>query len=476
MVGGVIGPAARPAHAAWPFSSGESEELTGAGTLLSEMIRLPTVNPPGGEGQLADLIARWLAEAGLETRTIDTPSAPDVPRRAAAWARLEGSGRARPIILLSHIDVVPANPSEWERDPFSGEIEDGYVYGRGALDAKGVAAIQMLSLARLARRSVPLDRDVILLATPDEEAGGRNGAGFLVREHSELLHDAEYLLTEGGSIRPGRLSQSGAKAAPSMWGVTITEKSPCWLELTTRGTPGHGSSPRRDAAVPRLIAALDRIRRVESPVRVLREVEDMFLALAATAPPGDQAGFVALSAALEEDSSFRRRFLANPGFNALVRNTVSITVLTGGPRTNVVPGSARAQLDVRLLPGERCNDFTRAIRDVVADPDVQIATLLSFPSRSSSADTDLFRAIERVALRSDPGALVLPRMIGGFTDAHWFRERGIVAYGFVPRRLSPEETRGIHGADERVSIQTLEAGVETLVAIIEELAAPQSND
>jgi len=153
---------------------------------------------------------------------------------------------------------------------------------------------------------------------------------------------------------------------------------------------------------------------------------------------------------------------------------VSITVLEGGSRTNVVPGIARAQLDARLLPGERCEDFARALGRVVGDPEVQFETLLAFPSRSSPTESDLFRAIGRVAQRTEPGALVLPRMIGGFTDAHWFRDRGIVAYGFVPRRLAPADTRGIHGVDERVSVANLQTGIETLVAIIEELAAPES--
>lgn len=257
-----------------------------------------------------------------------------------------------------------------------------------------------------------------------------------------------------------------------MWGITVTEKSPCWLELTTTGTPGHGSAPKRDAAVPRLIAALDRVRRVESPVRVLPEVETMFLALAASAPMEDRAGFISLATSLDEESDFARRFLSHSGYNALVRNTISITVLEGGVKTNVVPGVARARLDVRLLPGERCSDFVRAIEDVIGDPLVRVETLLAFPSNSSPSDTDLFRAIERVARRHDPEAIVVPRMIGGFTDAHWFRELGIVSYGFVPRWLAPQDATGVHGIDERVTLDNLDRGTTTLVEILESLATP----
>ena len=457
----------------WPFSGrdgdtakrGNGDEIA---SLLAELIRFPTVDPPGGEQALAQVVVERLRDAGIDARVIDTPG----EGRAAAFARLPGTGEARPVVLLSHTDVVPANPEEWERDPFGGEIVDGHVHGRGALDAKGVTAIQAMALVALAARETPLRRDVILLATPGEETGGLEGAGYLVREQPGLLGDAEFLLTEGGSIRPGREAKAGEAGSPSMWGVTITEKSPCWLELSTQGTAGHGSAPRRDAAVPRLVAALDRVRRVESPIRVLPEVETMFLALAPTASVEDRAGFVSLSGALARESAFSRRFLSHPGYNALVRNTVSITVLEGGAKTNVVPAIARARLDARLLPGEKCEDFTRAIRGVIADPEVRIETLLSFPSASSPADTDLFRAIERVARRYDEDALVVPRMIGGFTDAHWFRELGIVSYGFVPRWLGPADTRGVHGVDERISIENLERGVEALVAILEELSAP----
>jgi acetylornithine deacetylase/succinyl-diaminopimelate desuccinylase-like protein len=460
------------ANAVWPFGAANSVDGHGqlAAELLSDLIRTKTVNPPGGEAAAAALLAERLIEAGIETRLIPTPTAPGQPDRAALWAMVPGSGERAPLILLSHLDVVPATAEEWLWDPFAGEIKDGFVHGRGALDAKGVTAIQAVTLLALAARDEAPVRDVILLATPDEEAGGRNGAGYLVKERPELLRDASYLLTEGGSIQPGLAANALEPGRPSMWGVAITEKSPCWLELTTRGTPGHGSAPRQDAAVPRLIAALDKIRRTESPIRVLSEVEEMFHALAASAPEADREGFASLATALESDPSFRRRFLSHPSYNALVRNTVSITVLQGGTRTNVVPGAARAQLDARLLPGERCSDWQQAIRDVIADPEVRIEMLLAFPSRSSAANTPLFEAIRLVAHRREKDALVVPRMIGGFTDAHWFRERGMVAYGFVPRWLAPVDTRGIHGANERVSIENLEAGVETLLEIIDALA------
>ena len=464
LLGGCV-PAAAGNAAPGPGELGTAE-------LLADLIRIPSVNPPGGEGPVADRIAAELSRAGLEVRVIPTPrSSDDDPPRAAVWARLPGRGARRPLILLSHLDVVPANPKDWSRPPFAGVVEDGIVYGRGALDAKGVSAVHASVLIALAGRDERLDRDVILLATPDEETGGLAGARYIVKQHPELLADAEYLLTEGGSIRPAREGREGMPPVPPLWGVTVTEKGPCWLELETRGPSGHGSAPRPGSAVPRLIEALDRVRRIESPIHVQEPVAAMFRHLAPSAPREDREGFAALAHGLETDSSFRRRFLANPGYNALVRNTIAITVLASGANTNVVPGEARARLDVRLLPGEDCAEFVAALKAVIADPEVEVETLLSFPSRSSPGDTPLFDAIARVARREDPGAVVLPRMIGGFTDAHWFRQEGIVAYGFVPRRLSRADTRGVHGVDEAVSIQNLEAGVSTLLAIIDELQA-----
>ena len=190
----------------------------------------------------------------------------------------------------------------------------------------------------------------------------------------------------------------------------------------------------------------------------------MFAALAPISPEWDQAGFADLARALASDEAFRRRFLDNPGQNALVRNTVSITVLEGAPKTNIAPALARAQLDARLLPGERCEDYAASIRALIDEPSIEIAILLSFPSVASSSDTPLYRAIEAVAARQPKPGLVVPRMIGGFTDAHWFRELGIVSYGFVPRAVARDDARRVHGIDERVAIDTL---VESITLTIE---------
>jgi carboxypeptidase PM20D1 len=209
-------------------------------------------------------------------------------------------------------------------------------------------------------------------------------------------------------------------------------------------------------------------------VRVLAEVEQMFKALAPIAPEWDRAAYENLSGTLERDEAFRRRFLDNPGQNALVRNTISITFLEGGPATNVAPTVARAQLDARLLPGRTCDEFAAAIDALIDDTTIEIEEVLSFPTRASSADTPLMRAIEAVAARQEPTGLVVPRLIGGFTDAHWFREAGLVAYGFVPRGITNDEANGVHGIDERVAIDALAKSIALQIDLVRAFDAIES--
>jgi acetylornithine deacetylase/succinyl-diaminopimelate desuccinylase-like protein len=463
------------AEAIWPFNRADTRPALEerAQTLLSEAIRIVTVNPPGNEAALARRLAEILERADIEHALIPTPSREGEPARAAIWARLRGEGQRPALVLLSHLDTVPARPEEWSVDPFAGEVRDGSIWGRGALDAKGVTVIHLLTLLELARADEPLDRDLVFLATPEEETGGASGAGWIARERPELFEGAGYLLTEGGGIQ----APAGIDVQrPPIWGVSLTEKAPCWLELRAHGRAGHSAAPTDDAAVPRLIAALDRIRRVESPVRVLDQVAMMFEALAPWAPSWDREPFADLAHALEQDETFRRRFLDDPSQNALVRNTISITVLEGASKTNVAPAQARAQLDARLLPGESCERFAESLSALIGDPAIEIVELLSFPARASDLDTPLFRAIEALALRQDPPGVVVPRMIGGFTDAHWFRELGLVAYGFVPRSLTREEAERIHGIDERVATQTLVESIERMLELVRTLDRIEGGD
>jgi acetylornithine deacetylase/succinyl-diaminopimelate desuccinylase-like protein len=359
--------------------------------------------------------------------------------------------------------VVPAEPRAWRFPPFGGVRDHGYIYGRGALDAKGVAVVELMTLVALKRSGETPARDVIFLATADEETGGRAGAGWIVEHHPGLLGDAEYLVTEGDHIhvRPG-----GAKVVQ----VAVAEKTPCWVRLTARGEAGHGSTPPAQTAVTRLVRALDKLRRYRTAIRVVRPVEEYFAALAELEHGPMRAKLAHLGEALE-DPTFFAEFTRNPRQNAMIRNTITPTVLQGSPKTNVIPDQATAQLDCRLLPGERPAAFLALLRDVIADDNIRVETLLSFPASSSDTRSGFMDAIRRLAATDLGGAPVVPSVIPGFTDSHYFRERGIASYGFLPFVLSDEEERTVHGVNERISVDNLRDGVRRLVMLVRALPA-----
>jgi len=424
-----------------------------AADVLSDVIRIDTQNPPGGETAAANALARKLAAEGIAADVIE--SAPD---RGNLHARLAGSGRGRPIILLAHLDVVPADPRGWRVPPFSGSREHGYVYGRGSLDAKGVAVAELMTLVALKRAGETPVRDIIFLATADEEAGGKEGAGWIVEHRPDLLQDAEYVLTEGDHIRVG---PGGRKIVQ----VAVAEKTPCWVKLTERGEAGHGAVPPPQTAVTRLVRALDKLRRYRTAVRVVRPVEEYFAAIAALDRRPESTRLAHLGEALE-DPAFFADFTRDPRQNALIRNTITPTVVQAGLKTNVIPDEASAQLDCRLLPGERPADFLALLRDVIADENVRVEPLLSFPASSSDAHSGLVDAIRRMAATELGGAPVIPSVIAGFTDSHYFREHGIASYGFLPFVLSEEDERTVHGVNERISVENLRDGIRRLVALV----------
>jgi acetylornithine deacetylase/succinyl-diaminopimelate desuccinylase-like protein len=433
----------------WPAVEKEASDL------LSRYVQIDTTNPTGNEIVAANFWREVLAREGIEAQVFESQ-----PGRGVVYARLKGSGEKKALILLHHMDVVPAVKADWSVDPFAGEIKDGYVHGRGAIDCKGVAVVQFMALALLKRAGVPLTRDIIFLGTADEEVGGRLGAGWFLEQHADLVADAEFLLTEGGNIR----IQEGQRS----YNVDIAEKAPCWIQLEAKGQAGHGSVPLRETAVTRLVRALEKIRNHETNIKVVPAVQSYFTALAAREDSTKAAHFRNLEKALA-DPAFLKEFTANPLYNALVRNTISPTVLEGSNKTNVIPAHARAQLDCRLLPGEDPQQFVTSLEKLVDDPEVRFSILLNFPPLASEAETELFRAIRSVAERRDPQALVVPAVLSGFTDSHYFRRKGIVSYGFTGLAIEEAESRRVHGTDERLSLTSLREGVQVLRDVVVEL-------
>ncbi len=416
---------------------------------LSKYLRINTTNPPGNEIEAAEFLGRIFDREGIRYQIFQSQ-----PGRANIYARLSGDGSKRPIILLNHMDVVRAAPSNWELPPFSGAIKDGYVWGRGALDMKGMGIVELMSLLALKRQQVPLKRDIIFLATADEEKGGRLGAEWFVQNHWDLIKDAEYLLNEFGWIF---IENDRVK----YYAVDVAEKAPCWLKISFSGTPGHGSMPRTDTSVNRLIHALERILAFQTPLKVVPPVDEYFATLALLEDP-PKSGLLANIRQTIQDPEAVAPLLQNPFFNAILRNTISVTVLEGSSKTNVIPATASAHLDCRLLPGQDPEEFIGQLKRVIDDPSVQIERLLNFPTSSSPTDTEFYRMVSGVIKEFDTSAVVVPMLLSGFTDTHYFRERGISGYGFVPFKISFADLGLIHGNNERVSVENVKQGTRML--------------
>jgi acetylornithine deacetylase/succinyl-diaminopimelate desuccinylase-like protein len=429
--------------------------------LLAEYLRVDTTNPPGNEMRAADFFARLLRKEGIEYRVFES-----APGRANLYARLRGSGRKRPLILLNHTDVVSAEKGFWSADPFSGEVRDGYLYGRGALDMKSLGAAQLMVMLLLKRSAVPLDRDLIFLATADEEAGGRDGAGWFVSNQAALIRDAEFLITEGSSNLV-----FGDRVA--YYGVGTTEKTPCWLRLTARGTPGHGSVPRSNSAPSRLIRALGKLEAYETQLKVTPAVARFFKSIAEIqGDPELRRAYSDIGAALQ-DPRLRSVVVSRSENSAVLRNTIQPTVVNVGSKTNVIAPIATAEIDCRLLPGERVEDFVAEVKRVIDDPGIEVETILAFGATESPIDTDLYKAITGVIRADDASARFVPTVLAGFTDSHFFRELGIVCYGFSPFLIPVSDFSGVHGNDERIQVESMKSGTRLLYRIVRALCSPQ---
>ncbi|HEV8511287.1 MAG TPA: M20/M25/M40 family metallo-hydrolase [Gemmatimonadales bacterium] len=446
---------AAPGDAEWKALGDE------ATALLSRYLRINTTNPPGREITAARWLADVLRRDGIESQVFEP-----APGKANLYARLAGDGSARPLILLNHMDVVLASPEYWTVDPFGGVVKDGYVWGRGALDMKGEAIAQLMTMLVLRRAHVPLKRDIIFLATADEEIGAGVGAAWIAEQRPDLVRNAEFLLNEGG------LTRADGRGGVEFYGVGITEKSPFWLDVTARGTAGHGSRPTPDNPVHRLIRALGRIAAWQTPLTVTPAVERSFRDLATIERDSTIRRWLADIRAALRDTLAVRAITSDLTYNALLRNTISITGLKGSDKTNVIPPVATAAIDVRLLPGQDPATFLADLVRVVGDTAVTLRPQgPSWPATESSTETDMFRAITAVAKSRHPNALVTTLMLPGFTDSHYFRRMGIASYGLGPFPLTQGESRGVHGNDERVSVEALRFGVRFYYDVVARVAA-----
>jgi acetylornithine deacetylase/succinyl-diaminopimelate desuccinylase-like protein len=429
---------------------------------LPELIRLDTTNPPGNETRVAQYLKSVADREGIAAELLG-----DDPQRLNFIARLKGSGKARPLLLIAHSDVVPADRSQWTVDPFAAIEKSGYIYGRGAEDDKQLLAAELAVMVDLHRRKVPLDRDLILLSESDEEAGSL-GALWMVA-HAWPKIDAEFALNEYSYILP---TQSGVP----VFQIQTAEKVPTRFKLTAHGTAGHASLPRDDNPVVHLARAITRITESDQPVQ-LNATTRGYLAAISKLP--EYAWLAPLVPKLEDrataSATAREIRKRDPEIDAMLHTAISPTMLSAGTKINVIPNTAEVQMDCRRLPTETQAEVFTRLRKIVDDPAVTLESVAKVEQPStepSSLTSEAYRAMEKVFRESAPNALVVPFLMRATTDGAYLRAKGMAVYG-LPIFRKDGELR-MHGNDERISLENLRNGTGLLRRIVLEIAAPLS--
>lgn len=416
---------------------------------LADYLRIDTTNPPGEEEAAARFLGRILEREGLQPEYIEA-----APGRTSLRATLKGDGRKAPLLLLNHTDVVPAQAPYWETPPFGGVTKEGAIWGRGAIDMKGMGILELMALLLVKRLHLTPARDIVFLAVADEECGGGWGIEYLDTHHPTIIREPEYCLNEGGL---GLLGFLGAKRP--VFACSPAEKGPLWVRLRAHGQPGHGSVPHVHNALDHLVRALSAVLARQSPTVVppltATVIESLQRAQAWPGPPPTTEDLCA----------------AYPAFRAMTRNTISLTSVGGGVKHNVIPAGAEATLDCRLLPGESPEAFLRDLRALIDDPTVELEVIFQSESGASDYRTELVAIVQSVVQEAVEGALVLPVTSVGFTDSRVFRRRGVHAYGFIPLLLEAPLAGTIHGHNERVPLAALRTGIQILFEVVRRITA-----
>lgn len=424
---------------------------------LTRLIQAPSVNPPGDEELAIQVIQEILENEGL-TKDTDFTIIESSPRRANLVARLRGNGSARPLLLSGHVDVVPVERQNWSRDPFCGEIVNGEIWGRGALDMKGFLAMYLQIFLLLHRRQQSLKRDIIFAAVADEKNRFTYGSKFLVEQHRSLI-DAEYAFTKGG----GFTLYVGKR---KLYMIQISEKGYCWVRMRSNGSPGHAGLYNPNNAITHLAHGLECLRKTGLPVHLTPTWHSLLQAASEQVSLGEVLSllrvrlFVKMALRLLPPAS---RAL----FTTMVSNTVTPTKLEAGRKINVVPSTAQAVLDCRTLPGQSFEDLCKEMRSVVGDG-YDFDLIDSSQGAQFSMDTDLYRLLEHEIHQLDPEGIVIPFMLPGMTDACQYQKAGITVYGFTPGFLPPDFPTTIlgHGQDERLPVSFIESGLPVLWNVI----------
>jgi len=437
--------------------NGVNQEVT---QLLRELIQIDTTNPPGNETKAATFIAQYLANEGFKTEIIES-----APGRGSVITRLKGTGEKPSLLLLSHLDVVVANPKEWTVEPFAGVVKDGYVYGRGAYDMKCMTAIEIMVIKLLKKNAVKLKGDVVLAATADEEQGGEEGAGYLLQHHKEKVW-CPYVINEGGGL-----------AFPSKNGyvfpVQTAEKGILWLRIKAKGTPGHGSTPNMaDNAVMRMNKVIDKLGNYKPPTIYVPTLKE-FLAEMGKQDPELQQTFSRLLARPEQsekilDELARKDKALAEEIRPRTKMTIAPTMIHGGVKENIIPSECEAVFDCRILPGQSVTETVDLIKGLLKDvglDKLSFEFIQAHGGSESASDTPLYITITSVLKEFEPGCGVTPTLTTGGTDSRFFRENGSICYGFqpmIPDEPNDELEKRMHGIDERITIENLVYGTSIL--------------
>ncbi|MEO8576592.1 MAG: M20/M25/M40 family metallo-hydrolase [Gemmatimonadales bacterium] len=431
---------------------------------LQALIRFDTTNPPGNELALA----QYLVDA-LEREAIQTTLLIPAPGRAEVIARIKGTGARRPVMLLAHMDVVGVEKEKWSCDPFGGVVRDGYLYGRGAIDDKGMLAANLMSMLVLKRHvvdaGVELERDVVFVATSDEETGGDFGMKWLVREHRDLL-DAEFAINEGGRTR----KIAGGKRYLA---IQTAEKISHMVAVTVRGPAGHSAIPLAGNAIFHLGRALARLSEYQEPVTLTETTRRFFGLLSRVWPvPAEREAMAALVSDNESESARGAETLSTiPVFNAVMRNGISATRISGGVAGNVIPAEASAVLNVRTIPGFKIEDVIERMKAWLGDPEIDFAVAAhTEEAPGSDPNSPMFNAIAQSAAEIDPELTIVPYLSTGGTDSAHLRRIGIDAYGILPFPMEQSDEERMHGHDERVPVQSLHFGMRLIFESIRRIA------
>jgi len=424
--------------------------------LLSQYLQIDTTNPPGNENKGVEFLAGILEKEGIEYKTYQAS-----PGRSSIKAVLPGTGEKGGVILLNHIDVVPAKAAEWSVHPFSGAVKDGFIYGRGALDMKSLGILELLAFLEVKRQGLTPCRDLIFLAVADEETGGAQGAQYLLDKYPDEFQ-ADLVLNEGG------FGLTDALANRPLFMLTTAEKGLCQIKLTCTGPPGHGSAPHADNALERLVRGLNRVLAQENPVVVTPLIAEYFKQL------GTEREFLKPYLADGKTETLVEILTQNgvleiPQMSAMLRNTISLNRMHSGNKTNVIPSQAEAEFDIRLLPGTEPNTVIADIKKLLADDSIKVEVIKKASASESAINTEAFSIIKNVHLKHFPDSLTVASLLFGASDSRFFRSKGITCYGVCPMLISMEELNRVHGIDERISEENLIKGTEVFTDIVKSL-------